>query len=80
MNFEEEIYADERLVAPEPIERDRTSDNSLRPRSLDEYVGQEHLRKSLDVFIRAAKARGRPLIMFFFMAIPGLARPRFLIS
>ncbi|MBU0944341.1 MAG: Holliday junction branch migration DNA helicase RuvB [Proteobacteria bacterium] len=74
MNFEEEIHADERLVAPEPIGQDRVSGNILRPRCLDEYVGQEQLCKSLDVFIRAAKARGEALDHVLFHGYPGLGK------
>ncbi len=75
MNFEEEIRADERLVAPEPTSRDMdSSGNDLRPKRLAEYVGQEHLRKSLDVFIRAAKARGEALDHVLFHGYPGLGK------
>ena len=74
MNFEEEIQANERLVAPEPTSRDMDSGNELRPRRLDEYVGQEHLRKSLGVFIQAAKARGEALDHVLFHGYPGLGK------
>ncbi|MCF8055425.1 MAG: Holliday junction branch migration DNA helicase RuvB [Desulfocapsa sp.] len=74
MNFEEEIQANERLVAPEPVSNDSGSDNALRPRRLDEYVGQDHLRKSLDIFIRAAKARGETLDHVLFHGYPGLGK------
>lgn len=74
MNFEEEIRAAERLVAPEPIGRDRGPDQNLRPRCLAEYVGQEQLRKSLGVFIRAAKARGEALDHVLFHGYPGLGK------
>ncbi len=75
MNFEEEIRADERLVAPEPTSRDMdSSGNALRPKRLEEYVGQEHLCKSLDVFIRAAKARGEALDHVLFHGYPGLGK------
>ncbi|MBU0961179.1 MAG: Holliday junction branch migration DNA helicase RuvB, partial [Proteobacteria bacterium] len=43
-------------------------------RLLAEYIGQEHLRKSLDVFIRAAKARGEALDHVLFHGYPGLGK------
>lgn len=75
MNFEEEIQANERLVAPVPVRDERiTPDHALRPKSLEEYVGQEHLCKSLDIFIRAAKARGEALDHVLFHGYPGLGK------
>ncbi|MEA3469157.1 MAG: Holliday junction branch migration DNA helicase RuvB [Thermodesulfobacteriota bacterium] len=75
MNFEEEIQADDRLVAPVPDRDERISpDYALRPKSLEEYVGQEHLRKSLDIFIRAAKGRGEALDHVLFHGYPGLGK------
>jgi Holliday junction DNA helicase RuvB len=75
MNFEEEIQANERLVAPDPVRDERlTPDHALRPKSLEEYVGQEHLCKSLDIFIRAAKARGEALDHVLFHGYPGLGK------
>jgi Holliday junction DNA helicase RuvB len=74
MNFEEEIQANDRLVAPEPIVNDSGPDHALRPKRLAEYVGQEHLRKSLDIFIRAAKNRGEALDHVLFHGYPGLGK------
>lgn len=74
MNFEEEIQANDRLVAPEPIISEPTPDNALRPKRLDEYVGQEHLRKSLGIFIQAAKNRGEALDHVLFHGYPGLGK------
>ena len=47
---------------------------SLRPKSLGEYIGQEQVRKSLDVFIRAALKRGEPLDHVLFHGFPGLGK------
>ncbi len=75
MNFEEEIQANDRLVDPVPVRDEVLShDYALRPKSLDEYVGQEHLRKSLDIFIRAAKGRGEALDHVLFHGYPGLGK------
>ena len=74
MNFEEEIRANDRLVAPEPISSEFAPDNALRPKKLDEYVGQEQLRKSLAIFIEAAKNRGEALDHVLFHGYPGLGK------
>jgi len=74
MNFEEEVFDDGRITDPTPIGRDPVNDNSLRPRSLREYIGQEQVRKSLDVFIRAALKRGEPLDHVLFHGFPGLGK------
>ncbi len=75
MNFEEEIKANDRLVAPVPVREELFApDHALRPKSLDEYVGQEQLRKSLDIFMRAARARGEALDHVLFHGYPGLGK------
>ncbi len=75
MNFEEEIKANDRLVAPVPVREELIiPDHALRPKSLEEYVGQEQLCKSLDIFIRAAKGRGEALDHVLFHGYPGLGK------
>lgn len=74
MNIEEDISSDGRLVGPEPQRSEPASDNSLRPRSLDEYIGQEQVRKSLSIFIRAALGRSEPLDHVLFHGFPGLGK------
>lgn len=74
MNFEEELLGDKRVVDPAPLGRDSANDNSLRPKKLDEYIGQEQVRKSLDVFIKAALKRREPLDHVLFHGFPGLGK------
>ncbi len=74
MNREEDIAADGRLVAPERKSRETRNDNALRPKRLKEYIGQEQLRESLDVFIRAARGQGEPLDHVLFHGFPGLGK------
>lgn len=75
MNFEEDIQAgDDRLVSPEPVPREGGNDNVLRPKRLDEYIGQNQVRKSLDIFIRAALGRSEPLDHVLFHGFPGLGK------
>ena len=49
-------------------------DESLRPRRLDEMVGQDRLRENLAVFIRAARERREPLDHLLFHGPPGLGK------
>jgi Holliday junction DNA helicase RuvB len=74
MNIEEELSGEKRLVNPEPVARDRANDNALRPKRLAEYIGQEQVRKSLDIFIKAARGRGEPLDHILFHGFPGLGK------
>lgn len=56
-----------RVVKPEAREEDIISEASLRPRKLDEYVGQEQMKIHLKVAIESAKIRKNPLehILFY---------------
>jgi len=74
MNFEEELFGDNRLVDPAPTGRDHTRENALRPKRLSEYIGQEQVRKSLNIFIKAALMRGEPLDHVLFHGFPGLGK------
>src|SRR4051794_17561268 len=46
----------------------------LRPRTLDEYIGQAKVKENLKVFIEAAKRRGDPLDHLLFYGPPGLGK------
>ena len=50
------------------------SDNPLRPRTLDEYIGQEKVKENLKVFIEAAKKRGEILDHVLLYGPPGLGK------
>ena len=53
---------------------ERRLDESLRPHTLDEMVGQERLRENLSIFIRAARERGESLDHLLFHGPPGLGK------
>lgn len=53
---------------------DETLDTALRPRRLADFVGQEHLKKSLKVFLQAAIGRGEPLEHLLLAGPPGLGK------
>jgi holliday junction DNA helicase RuvB len=65
---------EERLVNPDLEEVDVPSDISLRPRTLDEYIGQDELKRNLRVFIEAAKGRSEALDHALFHGSPGLGK------
>ncbi len=61
-------------VIGERLEGERGFEDSLRPRTLDEFVGQDPLRANLRVFIQAARDRGEPLDHALFYGPPGLGK------
>jgi holliday junction DNA helicase RuvB len=64
----------ERIVDPADILADELYGASLRPRSFDEYVGQERVIENLRISIDAAKRRGEPLEHVLFYGPPGLGK------
>ena len=52
-----------RTITTEVTEEDKRIEGSLRPQTLDEYIGQERIKSTLKVFIHAAKSRGEALSM-----------------
>ena len=63
-----------RIIATEEAEEDIRIEGSLRPQSLDEYIGQEKIKNNLKVYIDAAKARGESLDHVLFYGPPGLGK------
>jgi Holliday junction DNA helicase RuvB len=61
-------------LVPDRLESDRGLDETLRPRTLDEFVGHDDLRANLRVFIRAARDRGEALDHALFYGPPGLGK------
>ena len=67
---------EERLVSPVADNTDQVEaiDNALRPKYLDQYIGQEQLKTNLDIAIKAAKGRGEALDHVLFHGFPGLGK------
>ena len=65
---------DDRLVEPVRKEEDYPLENTLRPRRLAEFIGQQVLKENLSVFITAAKQRQEPLDHVLFHGYPGLGK------
>ena len=61
-----------RLISSE--KRGEDADQSLRPQTLDEFVGQAQARANLKVFVEAAKGRGEALDHVLFVGPPGLGK------
>jgi Holliday junction DNA helicase RuvB len=66
--------ADPRIVSPEDSLEDLALDANLRPRSLDEYVGQPAMREKLSIFLEAARRRKGALDHLLIFGPPGLGK------
>src|SRR5688572_9593064 len=73
-NPPQETQARERIVSARQRNEDQRVDGSLRPKSLNEYIGQERVKTSLSVFIEAAKRRGERLDHSWLYGPPGLGK------
>ncbi|MFI5396790.1 MAG: Holliday junction branch migration DNA helicase RuvB [Candidatus Binatia bacterium] len=65
---------DDRVIAGSAADEDLTLDTTLRPPSLEEYVGQESVKANLRVAIDAAKARGESIDHLLLYGPPGLGK------
>ncbi len=67
--------APQRILSPRRTERETEDfDRSLRPRSLDEYVGQKEVIKNLRVYLQAARSRGEAVDHVLLSGPPGLGK------
>lgn len=64
----------ERIITSSMIQEDHDVDLGLRPKSIDEYIGQDKIKKSLSIFIEAAKQRGEALDHVLLYGPPGLGK------
>lgn len=64
----------ERLVEPSFSESDSEAELTLRPRTLDEYIGQDKVKENMAVYIEAAKKRGECLDHVLLYGPPGLGK------
>lgn len=72
IEFEKDLD-DERIVTSS-LTPDDDGENSLRPRRLEEYVGQQKAKENLSVFIEAARMRGESLDHVLLYGPPGLGK------
>jgi holliday junction DNA helicase RuvB len=65
----------ERVISPAPAsQQEEVLERALRPKQLDEYVGQEKIRGQLSIFIEAARKRKEPLDHVLLFGPPGLGK------
>ena len=62
------------ITTPAALPEEGSAESALRPSRLDEFVGQEQVRASLQIAIDAARARGEPLDHALFFGPPGLGK------
>lgn len=75
MEFSEEFDFENRIMDTSEIPEDTAEgDNPLRPKTLDDYIGQEKAKENLKVFIEAAKLRGEALDHVLLYGPPGLGK------
>ena len=73
--FSEDMDFESRLVTPEYEEgEDGGLEMSLRPRTLEDYIGQTKVKENLKIYIDAAKKRGEPLDHVLLYGPPGLGK------
>ncbi len=65
---------DDRLVTATRVDEDEHYEAGLRPRLLDEYIGQDRVRENLQVSVAAARQRGEPLDHVLLHGPPGLGK------
>ena len=65
----------DRIISPAPVSaQEEALERALRPKHLDEYVGQEKIRRQLEIFIKAARKRKEALDHVLFYGPPGLGK------
>lgn len=65
---------EKRVISTELIEEDYRIENSLRPKLLCEYIGQNKAKEALKIYIEAAKLRNEPLDHVLLYGPPGLGK------
>ena len=70
MDFDNE----NRIISPDFNESDSDLEISLRPKTLNDYIGQEKAKENLKIYIEAAKGRGEQLDHVLLYGPPGLGK------
>jgi len=65
---------DERIITPQPHGEEQLFEASLRPQTLEEYIGQTKVKANLKVFVAAARGRGEALDHVLFYGPPGCGK------
>ena len=69
-----EFETDDRFMSSMESVQDVENDNKLRPKEIEEYIGQEKIKENLSIYIEAAKKRGESLDHILLYGPPGLGK------
>ena len=64
----------ERIVGSKELKEDLTNENSIRPKWLKDYIGQDKVKEKLDIFIKSSLSRKEPLDHVLLQGPPGLGK------
>ena len=73
-NFSEDIFSKDRLMNSAYLAEDGSTEQTLRPHTLKEYVGQQTVKDSLNIYIQAALSRRDALDHILLYGPPGLGK------
>ncbi len=65
---------EESVITNYRLDDDQLMDNTIRPETIDEYVGQEDVKENIRIFVEAAKMRNEPLDHVLLYGPPGLGK------
>jgi len=75
MSIQTDSFTEQRIIAATPVSHvEEAMERALRPKQLDEYVGQEKIRGQLEIFITAARNRSEALDHTLLFGPPGLGK------
>jgi Holliday junction DNA helicase RuvB len=75
MSIQTDNFSEQRIIAATPTSpQEEAIERALRPKQLEEYVGQEKIRGQLEIFIAAARNRGEALDHTLLFGPPGLGK------
>lgn len=74
MDFDQEFDFENRILSSSATREDNDADTSLRPKTLEDYIGQEKAKENLRIYIEAAKLRGENLDHVLLYGPPGLGK------
>ncbi|HAR64482.1 MAG: Holliday junction branch migration DNA helicase RuvB [Candidatus Margulisiibacteriota bacterium] len=68
------IHINDREISPESLQNEQRVEKSLRPSSLDQYIGQDTIKDNLNIIIQSALTRKEPIDHLLFYGPPGLGK------
>ena len=74
MDMSEEFDFENRIMTTSYTKEDSGTDTSLRPKTLEDYIGQDKVKENLKIYIEAAKMRGESLDHVLLYGPPGLGK------